>query len=529
MSVRTELLQFLRAPRAFARSLPADDGRLWRQALEEFTQPQIAEKGDYPLRESQVAAWTGLAMQRVGLIQGQGPPGTGKTYVLSWMALGYLQARRAAGLPCLILVNAFTLNAIGNLLDALQSKATRYVPSPPQVIYLGSQPGSGLNPAIRHISFRQRDAATEAWDVLQSDHLVVGCSVWALNRLLTAGDPSVTDGSTSPLFHLVCIDEASQMVVSNGLMALAGLASGGRVLMAGDDKQLPPVRAVHDQEVEGRRLGGSLYDFLKSAQVAELPLDETFRLNTPLTRFPETKFYPGRYRPTRTSADRRLQLAAGWDQDALPWERIALDPDYPLCILLHDGPTAGTSNLFEVAVTARLTRRLFAAMTAENMPGTQAPEAIWQERLAVVSPHRAQNAAIRAALANDPAGNGAVVETVDNIQGKERDAIIASYTVSDPEFALVRRLSGSPRSTAPPRWTGWSTNRSRRRRRRPRKSPCPTRTSRSSTTWRTQRPDASTSASTRAGPPSRSSPQALRHRAAGYRTPCVGSSPTGTC
>jgi len=83
-------------------------------------------------------------------------------------------------------------------------------------------------------------------------------------------------------------------------------------------------------------------------------------------------------------------------------------------------------------VTARLTRRLFAAMTAENTP-----EAIWQERLAVVSPHRAQNAAIRAALANDPAGNGAVVETVDNIQGKERDAIIASYTVSDPEFALA--------------------------------------------------------------------------------------------
>jgi hypothetical protein len=244
VSVRAEILQFLRAPQTFARTLPADDGRFWRQALEEFAQPQIAEKGDYPLRESQVAAWNGLADQRVGLIQG--PPGTGKTYVLSWMALGYLQARRAARPPCRILVNAFTLNAIGKLLDALQSKATRYAPSPPQVIYLGSQPGSGLNPAIQHISFRQRDATAEAWEALHSDHLVVGCSVWALNRLLTAGDPSVTDGPTSPLFHLVCIDKASQMVVSNGLMALAGLAPGGRVLVAGDDKQLPPVRTVHD-------------------------------------------------------------------------------------------------------------------------------------------------------------------------------------------------------------------------------------------------------------------------------------------
>ncbi|MCP4874327.1 MAG: hypothetical protein GY896_02475, partial [Gammaproteobacteria bacterium] len=81
---------------------------------------------------------------------------------------------------------------------------------------------------------------------LDSDPLIVGCSVWALNRLLNAGD----------------------------------------------DKQLPPVRAVHAQEIDGRRLGGSLYDFLKSAQVAEFPLDETFRLNAPLTSFPETKFYP---------------------------------------------------------------------------------------------------------------------------------------------------------------------------------------------------------------------------------------------
>jgi hypothetical protein len=87
------------------------------------------------LRESRIAAWNGLADQRVGLIQG--PPGTGKTDVLAWMALGHLQARRAAGLPCRILVSAFTLNAIGNLLDAIQSKAARYVQSPPDAVYLG--------------------------------------------------------------------------------------------------------------------------------------------------------------------------------------------------------------------------------------------------------------------------------------------------------------------------------------------------------------------------------------------------------
>jgi len=77
-------------------------------------------------------------------------------------------------------------------------------------------------------------------------------------------------------------------------------------------------------------------------------------------------------------------------------------------------------------------------MVPEEAPDHLAStETIWQQRLAVISPHRAQNAAIRAALANDPAGAGAVVETADKIQGKERDAIVASYTVSDPEFALA--------------------------------------------------------------------------------------------
>ncbi len=43
MSVREDILQFLRAPQAFASNLPAGDGQLWRQGLEAFAQPQIAE------------------------------------------------------------------------------------------------------------------------------------------------------------------------------------------------------------------------------------------------------------------------------------------------------------------------------------------------------------------------------------------------------------------------------------------------------------------------------------------------------
>ncbi len=432
MSVRADILEFLRDPRAFAATLDEGDAECWMRGMTEVATPALAASGDPPLRPSQVAAWDGLASHRAGLVLG--PPGTGKTYALSWMALGYAEARRRAGSPCRIFVTAFTLNAIGNLLDAVAEKAVAHLDHPPEVLYIGNAPAAGLSDTVEHVRVRGRRAIRRAAERLDRPGLVVGCTVWTLGRMLSEGLGQDNDGRTAPIFDLVCIDEASQLVVSQGLMALAALRPHGRVLVAGDDKQLPPVRAIHEQEVDGRRIGGSLYDFLKQGNVAEFALDETFRLNAPLTSFPETKFYPGRYRSADDVAERRLALRDGWEAGLEDWERVVLDPDVPVCVLLHEAAPAGTVNPFEVNITARLVERFRAAMAPS--PGVT-PEGFWQDRLAVVSPHRAQNAAIRSALALDPGGVAPVVETVDRIQGKERDAVIVSYTVSDPEFALA--------------------------------------------------------------------------------------------
>ena len=145
-------------------------------------------------------------------------------------------------------------------------------------------------------------------------------------------------------------------------MALAAMRPGCRVLVAGDDKQLPPVRAIHEQEVDGRRIGGSLYDFLKAAEVAEFALEETFRLNAPLTAFPKAKFYAGRYRSAVDVAERRLELREDWRKGLSGWECVALDPEVPVCVLLYDAAPAGTSNAFEVSLVARLVNRFRVAM-----------------------------------------------------------------------------------------------------------------------------------------------------------------------
>jgi hypothetical protein len=424
MTVRQEVLEFLRAPAEFAADV--DDAEIWLAGLDDFALPSIAAKGDRSLRPAQETAWRGLAGERAGLVLG--PPGTGKTHLLSWLIAAHAPARSAASRPSRVLVTAFTKNAIGNVLDAVAKRQAMHDPEAPAPIYYGSPPGAGLSDAIECLD---RGSEVELLQALDNGRAVVGATIWSLYRLLSSGLAPGADGPTAPLFDLICIDEASQMVLGHGLMALGGLSPSGRVVVCGDDQQLPPVRSLREIYVGGRQMGGSLYAFMKSANAAEFALEETFRLNAPLAAFPERKFYPGRYVSAEPMT--RLDLREGWSEGLDLVTRSALDPNFPLIVLVHDGPSASTSNPFEASLAAGITTAL-AERIATSEPWQA--ERFWSETAAIVSPHRAQNAAIRQHLP-DTLRSAAFVETVDRIQGKERDAVILSYCVSDPEFALA--------------------------------------------------------------------------------------------
>lgn len=420
MSVRDDVLRFLRQPQEFVNGV--DDPLLWNEGLDLFVTPSVIASGDYGLRPAQEAAWRGLAGARTGLILG--PPGTGKTHLLSWMITAFVATRRRTGKPARVLVSAFTRNAIGNVLDAVAARQKAHDPTGTAPIYFGDPPDAGLSSDTQTLDRRQ---GRQLLSTIETGTCVVGMTVWSLYRLLAEAGIAGGDGRTAPLFDLICIDEASQMVLGHGLMALAGVAPNGRVVVAGDDRQLPPIRTGRPVQIEGRELGGSLYKFLKSVNAPEFALDETFRLNEPLATFPERAFYSGRY---FSRANKSLALDEDWKTGLDPVSIAALDPDWPLVVLVHDGKSASTVNPFEATLTSRFADELEARLA--DRPSTD----FWSERLAIISPHRAQNAAIRSTLP-DRLRNGAFVETVDRIQGKERDAVILSYCVSDPEFALA--------------------------------------------------------------------------------------------
>jgi hypothetical protein len=212
---------------------------------------------------------------------------------------------------------------MANLLNKVAEIAASELPGV-ALAFLGPPPDGALERLISSLGLQGKRGLRDGWAFLTDHpHAVTAATNSSLGKLLRfeerTDDPALAaDGRTARLFDLVLIDEASQALVSQGLMSLAGLAADGRVIVCGDDRQLAPVRTTSEAEVGGRELGGSLCRFLASAGVRQAALEDTFRLNGPLVEFPAREFYdrrffsavpdlPRRARPLRRSTVTRFQ------------------------------------------------------------------------------------------------------------------------------------------------------------------------------------------------------------------------------
>ena len=411
-----DIKAFIQNPMSFLGT--ADDSAAWKQGLANTLSATTGQ--EIQLRDAQVDAWNNMENDQVGLLLG--PPGTGKTLTVSAMSCGLLSACQQMDRPCRIFITGFTRNSIENVLEYIASFSKQYPGLQFELAYDKDHDDSDIL-SVDPTTFADFHASHE--------HSVYGGTIWTLFKLI---HPKVfpsapTKKSGGPLclgiFDFIIIDEASQMQFSQGLMAMAGLTEKGRLLVCGDNLQLPPIFST-DLGVEDNIAEQSIYDFLAKQNFPEQPLNETFRLNAPLVEFPSQEYYGGNYKSAPPIKDRRMKLTKAWRMDMDKWKQAIIDPELPLVVLLHDGPEGGKENPIEAQLVADLATEFHNITTVKE-------EKFWTEDVAIMSPHNKHNDLLREKLEHHT--HPPIVETVDRFQGRERNCVIYSVCVSDPEFA----------------------------------------------------------------------------------------------
>src|SRR5262249_7354896 len=158
-----------------------------------------------------------------------GPPGTGKTHFLATVILGLADAHARAGRPFRVLVTAFTHAAIQNLLRKIDQRRAEVA-------------GLAVTPALGKAKGWEGEAPFSG-EVVAEDgladwltrnrHAVVGATVYAC---LKARKKTGLEG-----LDLVVGDGASQFRVAEASVPVHLVAPTGRLVLAGDDLQLPPI------------------------------------------------------------------------------------------------------------------------------------------------------------------------------------------------------------------------------------------------------------------------------------------------
>jgi DNA replication ATP-dependent helicase Dna2 len=334
-------------------------------------------------RQADAVGWAHGAQQAACI---QGPPGTGKTRVLS------LIVRLAVERGERILMTSHTHMAINNALNKIHAQG---VP----VVKIGRPTQcKGLDEAIPNFG------GLDGWEDRPTDGYVVGATPFA----------TCTSRLENYTFDTIIFDEASQVTVPLALMAMR---KGKRYIFIGDQKQLPPVllsRSVFDKEAH------SVFSRLTARDADHLVmLEATYRMNRWLTEWPSRTFYGGALCAAGQNRERRLSLAN------VPAKCVEiLSGDSPAIFIPTPDTATRTKNWREAELVADLCEAIVAG-------GLSLAE------IGIVSPYRAQGRTIRTLLASRfgrDAARQVVADTVERMQGQERELIILSLTTGDRAF-----------------------------------------------------------------------------------------------
>jgi DNA replication ATP-dependent helicase Dna2 len=330
----------------------------------------------------------------------QGPPGTGKTETIANITKYLLDA----GLK--VFITAPTHTAINNCLTAV----SRIVKNSKKVIKIGEK---AQNKDIQNNEFIDKKTRLSYH---RSNYDNQGIAVGATPYSLCYPATKKLEGWN---FDVAIIDEASQLSIP---LAIAAMCSTAKYIFVGDHKQLDP---IIPKESNNEMYAESIFGRLARLYPDEINLlDTSYRLNSSLIKIPNSLFYNDRlFADVSTKVDSRVF-------QSLNNKGILNNSSHIL--VLHDVFDAQGRSPFEASLVADLVSDLL----LNGVPLCD---------IGVMSPYRAQIREIKKQVSkkvgqfNNTSLEDLFIDTVDSMQGQERDYIIYSLSNSHP-LESMRRL-----------------------------------------------------------------------------------------
>lgn len=436
-----------RAIERFRRAEPSSPlGRLrevfWGERRPEFDPPASPRPFDTELNEVQLeAVGRALAGREVCLIHG--PPGTGKTRTLVEVI------RQAVARGERVLAAAASNTAVDNMAERLVDSGLRVVRLGHPARLSEAMRAHGLDAQLeqteiytlarrwlaeahqirtrvgkrwrrRQIGWRERRAELAQARALTRDARVQlrraqDAIIDRASVVLStaAGADSVLLGDRR--FDRVVLDEATQAVDP---VALVALARGGRAVLAGDPRQLPPT--IIDEAAEREGLGSTCFErlYAREGEEAARMLVVQYRMHEQLMAFPSSTEYGGKLRASPLVATHRLEDLPG----------VAADPlrPGPLVFLDTAGTGWGETRTLDDPSTANPDQGGRVAAEVGRLLG----RGVAPSDLAVITPYYAQVRLLRDLL-GPPCAEGLEVGTVDGFQGREKEAVVVDLVRSN--------------------------------------------------------------------------------------------------
>lgn len=321
----------------------------------------------------------------------QGPPGTGKSFVL-----GVIMAEELFDLNHKVIVIGPNHHAINNALGQM----LKFCPGYQNLIKVGQSYNAPTQKIVK-------DDSEYGIENLQR---INGYAVKGLESPWLIG---LTPHSlyTSRAQGLECdtliIDEAGQVTIP---LAMMGMIKAKKIIFAGDHKQLAPI--ITSEKVSDEMKSSAFQRLMKDQNCTML--DISFRMCEPICQFVSELFYEGEVKAHKSGPDTSF---------------ISDDPLYSYLtpVVLHDVKDEGeqTSDLEAKFIVDTITEYL--------------KKGVKSEEIAVLAPFRAQAATVRRLIRNssdisDEDKEKLAVDTVDKMQGQEREVIFYSMTSGDTEY-----------------------------------------------------------------------------------------------